>query len=106
MIVSSGTEALLYGAGTSAASTPSVDTSMYDTMLASETGGQQGLSSAPLDAQLLDLSASDQTGASIFDVLGAYYGGLSADPAAMLSAYNLQLSDAAIAAGIESATSS
>ena len=106
MIVSTGTEALLYGAGTSAASASSVDSSMYGTLLAGETGGQQGLSTAPLDAQLLDLSASDQTGSSMFDVLGAYYGGVSADPATMLSAYNLQLSDAAIAAGIESASSS
>jgi hypothetical protein len=106
MIVSTGTEALLYGGGTSAASTSPVDSSMYSTLLANETGGRQGLSSAPLDAQLLDLSASDQSGTSMFDVLGAYYGGVSADPTAMLSAYNLKLSDAAIAAGIESASSS
>jgi len=101
MIVSTSTDGLLYGATSSAAATSSTGSSMYDTLLASETGGQQGLSSTPLDAQLLDLSATDQSGTSMFDVLGAYYGGVSSDPTTMLSAYNLQLSDAAMAAGIE-----
>jgi hypothetical protein len=99
MIVSTGTDALLYGAA-SAASVPPAESSMYDTLLAGETGGREGLSSMPLDAQLLDLSAADQSGTSMFDVLGAYYGGVSADPQTMLSSYTLKLSDAAIAAGI------
>ena len=101
MIVSSGTEGLLYGAASSAATAPSVDSTMYNQLLATESAGQQGLSSAPVEAQLLDLSATDQSGTSMFDVLGAYYGGVSSDPTTMLSAYNLQLSDAAMAAGIE-----
>jgi hypothetical protein len=99
MIVSTGTDALLYGASPAAA--VPAESSMYDTLLASETGGREGLTSMPLDAQLLDLSATDQSGTSMFDVLGAYYGGVSADPQTMLSSYTLKLSDAAIAAGIE-----
>lgn len=102
MIVSTGTESLLYGT-TSAAASSTTDSSMYNTLLASETGGQQGLSTAPLDAQLLDLSSTDQSGTSMFDVLGAYYGGVSSDPQTMLNSYTLRLSDEAIAAGIQQA---
>lgn len=100
MIVSTGTDALLYGA-TSAAASSTSNSSMYNMLLASETGGQQGLSTAPLDAQMLDLSSTDQSGSSMFDVLGAYYGGVSSNPQTMLNSYNLKLSDAAIAAGIQ-----
>ena len=63
-----------------------VESNIYDALSAQLTGAFDPFAATPYVSTLLDLSASDDTGFTMFDVLATYYG-LESATYDLLSAY-------------------
>ena len=81
------TSGLLYSASFGSSSVSAAQTGMFDTLMAEMTGTFDPFAAAPAASTLIDLSFSDASGQTMFDVLATSYGVVSPSTASLLSAY-------------------
>ena len=81
------TSGLVYSASFGASSVSAAQTGMFDTLMADKTGTFDPFAAAPAASTLIDLSFSDASGQTMFDVLATSYGVEDSATASLLSAY-------------------